>query len=387
MASFDFISDEDFRTSLETDYRELLAAMEHGAWKTVYVLSGSIVEAVLVDYLLAVGYQNRSSRDPLSMTLGELIATCKTEGILSQRSADLSAVVKDYRNLIHPGRAVRLQETTDSEGAKVALALVEIIVKDVQGTKKRTYGQTAEQIVAKVEQDSSVVGVIEHVLKGVSEYELERLLVTVLPRLYFAHGAAAENAPYSVVLVTHEVLLPTLAKCFRRTFDFATVNVKRKATENFVKIIRTEANANVLAYEADLFCANDLQYLNPDDAALVAQHVLARLHTEKGMSLDTFLHLITGLGAYINEGEALDFTDDVMHMVTRNVAGDSADNFISRVAAEYAVMSAEAESTMSNRVKSWRAFLESRNQVDGAAAASALYRALALALTPDDLPF
>src|SRR5690349_13104685 len=118
--------------------------MENRCWKTVHVLAGSIIEAVLVDYLIATRDPVKSSRhasqkDPMQMMLGELIVVCKDEGILSLRSAELSTVVKDYRNLIHPGRVVRLQETVDEQGAKVAEALVEMIVKDVESTKRQKY--------------------------------------------------------------------------------------------------------------------------------------------------------------------------------------------------------------------------------------------------------
>ena len=39
--SFDFITDDLFRTSLHADYRELLQTLEGGSWKAVHVLSGA----------------------------------------------------------------------------------------------------------------------------------------------------------------------------------------------------------------------------------------------------------------------------------------------------------------------------------------------------------
>jgi hypothetical protein len=47
MAKFDFISDERFRASLQSDYSELGKAGQAEAWKAVHVLAGSIIEAVL----------------------------------------------------------------------------------------------------------------------------------------------------------------------------------------------------------------------------------------------------------------------------------------------------------------------------------------------------
>jgi hypothetical protein len=63
MVSFDFITDEAFRTSLESDYQELKSCMTTKAWKAVHVLSGSIVEAVLTDYLIAMGILKRPTKN------------------------------------------------------------------------------------------------------------------------------------------------------------------------------------------------------------------------------------------------------------------------------------------------------------------------------------
>jgi len=57
MPNFDFVSDEKFRFSLEKDYQELTLSLQNGAWKAAYILAGSIVEAILIDYFLAAGYQ------------------------------------------------------------------------------------------------------------------------------------------------------------------------------------------------------------------------------------------------------------------------------------------------------------------------------------------
>src|SRR5438132_13102251 len=121
---FDFITDEEFRLALEADFREMEICAEQGAWKAVHVLAGSIIEAVLVDYLLAT---QRKQPDPLEMSIGQLIAACKKAGVLTQRSAELSGALKSYRNLIHPGRSSRLGETADMDGAIVAKALLSII--------------------------------------------------------------------------------------------------------------------------------------------------------------------------------------------------------------------------------------------------------------------
>lgn len=49
--NFDFISDDNFRNILQRDFEELNKCIEIKASKSVLILSGSIIEAILTDYL------------------------------------------------------------------------------------------------------------------------------------------------------------------------------------------------------------------------------------------------------------------------------------------------------------------------------------------------
>jgi tyrosine-protein phosphatase YwqE len=51
MATFDFIAHKGFRASLENDYREMEHCLNGEAWKSVQVLAGSMVEALLIDFI------------------------------------------------------------------------------------------------------------------------------------------------------------------------------------------------------------------------------------------------------------------------------------------------------------------------------------------------
>jgi len=180
---FEYIVDVGLRRSLESDWRELQVALQNSAWKSVHVLAGSIVESILVDHLLSIGFPQK---DPLRMTLDEAITACKGSGVLSDKTAELSIVIRRYRNLIHPGRLLRLSESADVNSATVCEALVRMINGEVASSKRQTYGYTAEQIASKIERDSSSVAILTHLLKKTNERELERLLLEVLPERYLA---------------------------------------------------------------------------------------------------------------------------------------------------------------------------------------------------------
>src|SRR5579859_5713727 len=104
MVKFDFITDEQFRHVLESDAQELHAAFNAKAWKAVHVLAGSILEAVLLDYLQSLNYQPAQNGKPLlHYDLAQLIDACVAENVLTERHKQLALAIKGFRNLIHAG--------------------------------------------------------------------------------------------------------------------------------------------------------------------------------------------------------------------------------------------------------------------------------------------
>src|SRR5688500_14574604 len=91
---FSFVSDDKFRESLESDYRELCAGMKGGNWKTVHVLAGSVVEALLVDWLSANGVKTHKGKDLLELDLGSAVEACDQNKLISERAKNLITVVR-----------------------------------------------------------------------------------------------------------------------------------------------------------------------------------------------------------------------------------------------------------------------------------------------------
>ena len=303
MASFDFITDERLRTSLEADYAEVLACTQAKSWKAVHVLVGSIIETVLMDYLIATDYKSRGKADPLQMDLGQLIVACAKERVLSDKTVQLASAIKSYRNLIHPGRAIRLEEVADENGTTVARALLEIVVNEVSASKKEQYGYTAEQIVGKLERDASAVGILPHLLKEVRELERERLLVKVIPKRYFELDESLGQDLFSGEFVAETQ--DRLSQCFRSAMSVASEETKKKVMRNFVAILKEEDQHKVLTYETAFFKASDLKYLPPADAMLVKEHLLSRLSKEVELPL---LKTIEGLAEFVA-------SDDIQRVV------------------------------------------------------------------------
>ncbi len=286
MPAFDFITNEAFRKSLESDFEELTACDKAKAWKAVHVLAGSIIEAVLIDHLSESG--KTPSKDPLKMELAELIQFCKDEEILSQKSVDLSSVVRGYRNLIHPGRVIRLKEQVDARGASIAQALVEIIVEEVASRRRESYGYTADQIVGKISLDSSAISIIKHLLKKLNPHETERLLLKVIPDTYLR---------LVVIDIDNKQTLIHLENCFRLAFGSAAEDTKRLVALKYLSVLQEEDEFTVSIYEQILFRASDLRYFDDDSQrAIVKTHLIASMRKKLSFSL---LEASEGIGPYL----------------------------------------------------------------------------------------
>jgi hypothetical protein len=342
MGLFDFITGEDFRKSLEADFHEMVQCFNAEAWKAVHVLAGSIVEAVLIDYIVAEG---RTSRDEaLKMDLGTAINLCRDTKSISARTVDLLSVIKSYRNLIHPGRQIRLNEVTNRNSAEVAKALVAIVVEEIEKQRRDNYGYTAEQIVAKIERDSSVAPIVSHLVKKTNPTEVERLLIKVLPEAYSEYVRSEE-------LGVIEHLERSFTLCFRTAFDQASDALKKRVAERFVEIIKEESDWAILGYGQLFFRASDLQYLATDDIDLVKKYLLDRLENSPSEWLTT----VSGISRFVSSEEVVEFIDPLVRAINdsqRGLSEKARDVLIE----DWLVAPSEIMRLAENRLEEWIAF-------------------------------
>lgn len=131
-----FISDGALRESIRIDLSTASSALHNGEWKASTVLAGSAVEALLLWALQA----NAAMLDnlprppngrPEQWVLDQLIDVAEQLHLIQQNTASQARLAKNFRNLIHPGRAQRLQEVCDRGTALTALAAAELVVRDL----------------------------------------------------------------------------------------------------------------------------------------------------------------------------------------------------------------------------------------------------------------
>jgi hypothetical protein len=145
-----FIVDIDLRESIRKDISAANQDMANGEWKGATVLAGSATEALLL-WAIQDAEQQKSGTinaaastlvaartlpkmphsNPERWTLFELIEVALQMKLITGETATQTRLGKDFRNLIHPGRAARLGQVCDRATALSALAAVEHVVRDL----------------------------------------------------------------------------------------------------------------------------------------------------------------------------------------------------------------------------------------------------------------
>jgi hypothetical protein len=133
-----FVTDLKLRDSIRQDISTATTAFHNGEWKAATVLAGAAAEALLLYAIQHGRMQTTSSTPPYNpvrpadkWAFQELIDTAEQLGLISGDTATQSRLGKNFRNLIHPGRAQRTGTSCNRATALSALASVEHIATDL----------------------------------------------------------------------------------------------------------------------------------------------------------------------------------------------------------------------------------------------------------------
>jgi hypothetical protein len=140
-----FISDLDLRADLHRDLAEVNRSLHNREWKGATVPAGSILEALLLwalqhkrtaAELHAVADALRKkidlTRRPLDRwDLFELIEYAHATELISDATNAAANLCREYRNLIHPGKTIRLKTKCNRATALLATGAVEAVINDL----------------------------------------------------------------------------------------------------------------------------------------------------------------------------------------------------------------------------------------------------------------
>ncbi|RYG17330.1 hypothetical protein EON82_23985, partial [bacterium] len=307
--SFEFIQHPDLRLSLTSDYEEMLSCQRNACWKSVHILAGSIVEALLADDLVFVQPDDASV---FKKGLDALIQDAHDKGLLSKRAVQLSSVVKDYRNLVHPGRMVRLKETIDEDGANTAVALTKMVIREVAKRRIETYGPTAEQVIAKINIDVENHAAHMHLVRSLRRQELMRLLCECIP-------AALQD-----LSVFDDQFDTEVAKAMQRVQNSMTYSLeeqeRRQLAATYATLIREGSSYEIDKYERLFYSWTWLASADKADRALIVDH----LHSRFVGSPDTHAFALNGLITYLDHWKLTQVMEQAAFCMDNNNASKEA---------------------------------------------------------------
>ncbi len=134
---FAFVSDSSLRTIVERDYVEIQKAYISECWKSVIILCGGAIEAILTDLLIQNETAAKAAKsapknsDITRWDLSNLIDVAVELPLVSAGIEKLSHPIREYRNLVHPGNELRNKLRFDAEEAKIAVEVLNIVHRDL----------------------------------------------------------------------------------------------------------------------------------------------------------------------------------------------------------------------------------------------------------------
>jgi hypothetical protein len=161
---------------LERDYEEAKACLETKASKSILILSGSIIEALLTDYFYENLPAGQTQATILNATLAVLLDFAETEGVITKSEKNLATVIKDYRNLIHPGREVRKKEQFDFETAELAFKILNLLIRKIERKYREKFSFTAQDIINSLNDDWNYSSIYSIVIPKLSTGEKNNLI-------------------------------------------------------------------------------------------------------------------------------------------------------------------------------------------------------------------
>jgi hypothetical protein len=303
MLDFDYVEHAGFRSSLESDYREMKRCVELEAWKSAQVLAGSIVEGLLMDYLVSRPDANSSDEKILKLDLSDAIAKCREQKAISDRTADLCAVIRSYRNLIHPARLIRLREASPTKAScDIAVSLIELILDDIRASRRLSVGLTADQVLAKVVNDSKSAVLIKHLLADVRESQLFRLATLLLPE-----ALARYEDDFDDVEIIHRIRVT-----FRAAFEALPESRKTEVADGFAMLLRSGSDSEIDRYRRGLFRAPDIRLVSPQYREMVKDHLLTSLGPS--ITLEDMRSAV-GIATFLSVEDAIVWTNNIIRVV------------------------------------------------------------------------
>lgn len=263
LPSLDFISNEILKKNIERDILELNISYKTKLLKSTLVMAGSIVESILLDYLLDKKDEiNYKEEEIQKFVLAKMIEVAESKNIISKTTKELAIVIKDYRNLIHPAREIRLKETIDVNYAQVAHSLLQIIINDINRNFNEKNSYSAETVISKIIKDPESTIVFSSLISRMRNSEREQLFKTI-PSLCYE-----KNKSYFPSLESFKILYSKLK-------ESVGDNAKKNEIKKFLDIIHSSSRHEILFLSG--FYIEIINFLSDEERKQIIDYLFSNI--------------------------------------------------------------------------------------------------------------
>jgi hypothetical protein len=146
ISALTFLKDTDLIQDVQLDISSAEASFSSGQWKPTTVIAGAALEALLlwavmqypdIERASAIKERNLGKLDAAhpespEWGLAKYILVAEQLKAILPSTAQQAKLAQDFRNLIHPGRQIRLQMKCGRGTARSALAAVDCAIRDLE---------------------------------------------------------------------------------------------------------------------------------------------------------------------------------------------------------------------------------------------------------------
>jgi hypothetical protein len=242
-------------------------------------------------------------------------------------SYQMSSTIENFRNLIHPGRSLRLKERVDRSTAEAARAFVDRLLQDLKEESATRYPYRAEDIIEKAEKDVGARTVLTDMLHKTRPTEISRLLTDVGPGVFLGNCHRPEELSeemfpdpefiddetvqkYQSLCRVAKINQAADAQARRLAFDVAAPAQKCAGVHAIAELLKTEETPAVLALETELLQVSDLEYAADDDRGLIVGDVLDRICSPNANR--DLMDSAAGIGRWIPPERGAAFTNALL---------------------------------------------------------------------------
>lgn len=296
---FDFVQSESFRKVLERDYEEVTACLDAKSYKAVMVMSGSIVEALLLEFLLINKPKGYSETKIKKLRFVELIDLAYDSKLISNVTKDLASVIREYRNFVHPDKEVRTNELISEDQSVIAFRLLNLIIKEVSNSYPILYGARATDVFRKLKDDQHFKVIFPKILNTLNQSEKNKLLTLFIKYYLNEKGfdfSTREFVEFGFNALNNEVS----SKVHQENLSQLIEEVKNGIQEHAIKLF-------------DLY-GNDLSFLKESDQNIIYLYLYSYIGTFRAYGENENLKQLQLIGIIKSLAKGSNISNEVLQL-------------------------------------------------------------------------